>query len=146
MTESRWSNQNYYLVNNDEEKKNNDEEMMSHTYLPLPQSMIYSEFTHTLEHVYLCTIQNGTEPIVSFQLSDSNIILLGVIMLQSYIQYGPPIVFCIQYNPTYCQWLQVVPNLGKNEAGAGIPWFIVVHSTALCRFLLLFILQIESFW
>ena len=67
-------------------------------------------------------------------------------MLQSYIQYGPPIVFCIQYNPTYCQWLQVVPNLGKNEAGAGIAWFIVVHSTALCRFLLLFILQIESFW
>ena len=37
-------------------KKNNDEEKMSHTYLPLPQSMIYSEFTHTLEHVYLRTI------------------------------------------------------------------------------------------
>lgn len=80
-----------------------DEEMMSHTCLPLPQSMIYSEFTHTLEHVYLLTIQNGIKPIVSFQLNDSNIILLGVIMLQSYIQYGPSIVFCIQYNPTYCQ-------------------------------------------
>ena len=82
-----------------------DEEMMSHTYLPLPQSMIYSEFPHNLEHVYLPTIQNGTKPIVSFQLSDSNIILLGVIMLQSYMQHGPSIVFCIQYNPTYCQWL-----------------------------------------
>lgn len=73
-----------------------DEEMMSHTCLPLPQSMIYSEFTHTLEHVYLLTIQNGIKPIVSFQLNDSNIIFAWC--NNASVLYSIWSIYCILYS------------------------------------------------